>query len=167
MAWRHVVLDVVAGSSLVPRPARWLLYRVMGLDIETMNVFSGARITGREVRIGRGTFVNHQAYLDAAAGRIEIGRNCHLGPQVMVLTASHVIDTDGSASSESTYSATRIGDDVWLGARVTVLPGAVIESHSVVAAGAVVTGHCAGGGVYGGVPAKFVRSASPPRSPTL
>ena len=81
---------------------------------------------------------------------IEIGEDCHLAPQVMVLTATHGLDDDGHASREEEYLTTVIGDHVWIGARAIILPGAVVEDGCVVAAGAVVTGHCAAGGVYGG-----------------
>jgi len=157
IAWRHLVLNVVAGSALVPRPLRFLVYRAAGLDVRTMNVFSGTRITGTDLHVGPGTFVNHECYLDAAQGRIEIGRDCHLGPQVMVLTATHDLGEDGAVARDSDYRVTRIGDRVWLGARATVLPGAVVESGCVVAAGAVVTGHCLADGVYAGVPARRLR----------
>lgn len=157
IALRHMVLDVIAGSAFMPRPLRYAVYRAMGLDIRTMNIFSGATITGSTVRIGRETFVNHGCYLDAANGSIEIGESCHLGPHVMILTATHEIAADGAAERESEYRTTTIGDRVWLGARVTVLPGAVVEPGCVVASGAVVTGRCASGGVYAGVPARRIR----------
>lgn len=159
MALRHLLLNVVAGSAFVPRPLRYVAYRAAGLDVRTMNVFSGTRITGTDVHIGTGTFVNHECYLDAARGRIEIGSDCHLGPQVMVLTATHDVGDDGSVARDSDYRVTRIGDRVWLGARATVLPGATIESGCVIAAGAVVTGRCLPDGVYAGVPARRVREA--------
>jgi acetyltransferase-like isoleucine patch superfamily enzyme len=157
IAWRHLVLNLLAGSALVPRPVRFLVYRAAGLDVRTMNVFSGTRITGRDLHVGPGTFVNHECYLDAALGRIEIGRDCRLGPQVMVLTATHDLGDDGAVAPDSDYRVTRIGDRVWLGARATVLPGATIESGCVVAAGAVVAGHCLADGVYAGVPARRLR----------
>lgn len=160
MALRHLLLNVIAGSGLVPRPLRYLVYRAAGIDVWTMNVFSGARITGTDLHIGRGTFINHECYLDASRGRIEIGRDCHLAPQVMVLTATHDLDDDGSVARESDYRVTKIGDRVWLGARATVLPGARVESGCIVAAGAVVTGHCLADGVYAGVPARRIRSVS-------
>ena len=157
IAVRHLVLNVLAGSALVPRPLRWAVYRAARLDVRTMNVFSGTRITGRGLSIGARTFVNHQCYLDVARGHIEIGEDCHLAPQVMVLTATHGLDEDGHASREEEYLTTVIGDHVWIGARAIILPGAVVEDGCVVAAGAVVTGHCAAGGVYGGVPARLIR----------
>lgn len=160
IAWRRIVFDVVAGSALTPRPVRYLVYRAMGLDIRTMNIFSGLRITGRSLRIGKDTFLNHDCYLDVGRGRIEIGENCHLGPEVMVLTATHSILPDGSVERTSQSRTTKVGDRVWLGARVTVLPGAVVESDCVVAAGAVVTGRCESGGIYAGVPARRIRETA-------
>lgn len=158
MVLRHLVLNLVAGSGLVPRPLRYLVYRAAGLDVRTMNVFSGVRITGTDLHVGRDTFINHECYLDSARGRIEIGSGCHLAPQVMVLTATHDLGADGSVAKDSGYRVTSIGDRVWLGARATVLPGARVESGCVIAAGAVVTGHCLADGVYAGVPARRVRS---------
>lgn len=79
----------------------------------------------------------------------------------MILTATHELGEGGAVSRESIYRVTAIGDRVWLGARVTILPGAVIESDWVVASGAVVTGTCMAGGVYAGVPARRVRETVP------
>lgn len=160
IAWRHLTLDLLAGSGLVPRPLRWALYRALGLDVRTLNVFSGARITGRDLHVGRGTFINHACYLDVARGRIEIGERCQLGPEVMVLTATHDVLDDGSTSAAASYRTTTIGDRVWIGARATVLPGARIGDGCVVAAGAVVSGDLPAGGVYGGVPARRLREAA-------
>ncbi|WP_275694449.1 DapH/DapD/GlmU-related protein [Nocardioides sp. CFH 31398] len=157
IAVRHVVLTLLAGSALVPRPVRWAVYRLVGLDVRTPNIFSGTRITGTDLSIGRGTFLNHDCYLDVARGRIAIGERCHLGPQVMILTATHDRDGAGGAASASRYLTTVVGDRVWLGARATVLPGVRIGDGCVVAAGAVVAADCDPGGVYGGVPARRLR----------
>lgn len=156
---RHLLLATLAGAPLTPRPLRWVLYRAAGLDVRTPNVFAGVRITGSDLSIGRGTFVNHDCYLDVARGRVEIGEDCHLAPQVMVLTATHDLGEHG-ASRDARYATTRIGDRVWLGARVTVLPGAEVGPGCVVAAGAVVSGRLEPGGVYAGVPARRVREVA-------
>ncbi|WP_121255793.1 acyltransferase [Nocardioides ferulae] len=166
IAVRHLLLGRLAGSALLPRPLRWAVYRACGLEVRTANVFSGTRITGTDVRIGARTFLNHECYLDAARGRIEIGEDCHLGPQVMVLTATHDL-ASGVADRAAAYRITRIGDRVWLGARATVLPGAVVGSDCVVAAGAVVTGRCEPGGLYAGVPATRVRDLAAPEATAL
>ena len=51
----------------------------------------------------------------------------------------------------------RIGDDAWLGANVTVLPGVTIGNGAVVAAGAVVSRDVEENTVVGGVPARLLR----------
>jgi maltose O-acetyltransferase len=161
IAVRHLVLNVIAGSALVPRPARWLIYRAWGLDVRTMSVYSGTQITGSSLKVGARTFVNHDCYLDVDHGHIEIGEDCRLAPEVMVLTATHSLDENGHASPQFESHSTVIGNHVWIGARATILPGAVIEDGCVIAAGAVVTGRCAAGGMYGGVPARLIRQLNP------
>ncbi len=162
IAVRHLVLNVIAGSAFVPRPARWAIYRAWGLDVRTMSVYSGTQITGSGLSIGARTFVNHDCYLDVDHGRIEIGEDCRLAPEVMVLTATHSLDDNGHASPQFESRVTTIGNHVWIGARATILPGAMIEDGCVVAAGAVVTGRCTAGGLYGGVPARFIRQLNDP-----
>lgn len=58
-----------------------------------------------------------------------------------------------------------IGNDVWIGANVTILDGAVIHDGAVIAAGSVVRGEVAGGWVYGGVPARQLRPRMSGRPP--
>ena len=51
----------------------------------------------------------------------------------------------------------RIGNDVWIGGNVTILPGVTIGNNVVVAAGAVVTKDIPDNTLVGGVPAKKIR----------
>ena len=50
-----------------------------------------------------------------------------------------------------------IGDDVWIGTNVIILPGVNIGSHCIIGAGAVVTKDVPDYAVVGGVPAKVIR----------
>ena len=50
-----------------------------------------------------------------------------------------------------------IGNDVWIGTRVIVLPGVIIGDHSIIAAGSVVTKSCKPYSIIGGVPAKLIK----------
>ena len=50
-----------------------------------------------------------------------------------------------------------VDDNVWIGANVTILRGVRIGTHSVIAAGSVVTHSVDAYSVYGGVPARKIR----------
>jgi maltose O-acetyltransferase len=145
-----------ATSFLLPIALRRGLLRLAGCRI-------GAQVTGlkqcgfetKQVSIGDGSFVNVGCWFEGA-GRIEIGRNVFLGPQVMILTSIHEID-DGEVTRMPVSSQVRIGDRCWLGARAMIMPGVTIGEGTVIGAGAVVTKDCEPGAVYVGVPARRVR----------
>ncbi len=54
------------------------------------------------------------------------------------------------------FGRIKIGDDCFIGARSTILPGVTIGNRSIVATGAVVTKSIPSGEVWGGVPARFI-----------
>jgi acetyltransferase-like isoleucine patch superfamily enzyme len=65
-------------------------------------------------------------------------------------------------SGMETKGPLTIGRDCWLGARVTVLDGANIGDHCVIAAGAVVNKPIAASSIAAGIPAKIIKSISKP-----
>ncbi|WP_125774735.1 acyltransferase [Antribacter gilvus] len=122
----------------------------------TVSVRNGARIT-----IGEGANVGQWCYLWAGetTGRIEIGANALLAPEVFVTASNYDVDAgDGPVSDLPRREAdVRIGADTWLGARVVVLPGVTIGDGTVVAAGSVVAKDLPPGVVAAGVPARVLR----------
>ena len=155
---RRALLNSIAGSTFVPRPLRWAIYRMCGADVRTMNVFPGLTLSGRarNLTVDDGTFVNVGCFVELVAP-VHIGRDCQLGMQVMIATSHHESDEDGRISKTPVGRPVVIGDRVWLGARATVLPGVTIADDVVIAAGAVVAGDCKESGVYAGVPARLIR----------
>lgn len=157
---RSRLLTEVAAMSWIPKRSRLRLFRWAGCPIESA---PGRNITfagkHENLHIGAGTYMNRGVFLEAVAP-VEIGARCHLGMECMILTSHHPIGTDGDWTFAAEGRAVNIGDRVWLGARAVILPGAVIESHVIVAAGAVVTGRCVTRGVYAGVPARRVKDLS-------
>jgi maltose O-acetyltransferase len=156
------VLDRIAWVSPTPSfplplSLRRGLLRLAGIQI-------GAKVTGlkqcgfqsKHVSIGDGSFVNAGCQFEGF-GRIDIGRDVFLGPQVMILTSTHEIDEDGEVNRTPAVRPVHIGDRCWLGARATVLPGVSIGEGTVIGAGAVVTRDCKPGALYVGVPARQVR----------
>ena len=144
-------------SPLLPGIVRRALLRLGGVKL-------GPLIWGLDrcwfqsphITIGGGSGVNQGCWLEGS-GRIDIGTNCMLGPEVMILTSLHPLGPDGDVTRTPEWRDVFIGDGCWLGARVTVMPGVTIGAGTVVAAGAVVTKDCEPGAVYAGVPAKRIR----------
>jgi acetyltransferase-like isoleucine patch superfamily enzyme len=160
IAIHHLWFNMLAGSALIPQPLRWLMWRAGGIDVASMRIFPGVTVTGEALSIGARSFLNHGVYLDAGSGRILIGHDTLIGPQVMILTATHQLD-GGQVDHSRTSRNVIIGNNVWLGARSTILPGVTVGDGCVIAAGAVVTRDCESGGIYAGVPARRIRTLIP------
>ncbi|WP_230400359.1 DapH/DapD/GlmU-related protein [Zooshikella ganghwensis] len=74
--------------------------------------------------------------LDACS--VKIGDNVFIGPQVMISTATHPLNGIERRSIEYGVSIS-IGNDVWIGGNVSILPGVKIGNNCVIGAGSVVT----------------------------
>lgn len=105
--------------------------------------------------IGEGSIIGDEAKLDARNG-IFIGKNVNLSTGVWIWTEQHDVNSLEFAPCKKDSKEVIVEDRVWLGSRVTVLPGVKIGEGAVVAAGAVVTKDCEPYGIYGGIPAKKI-----------
>jgi maltose O-acetyltransferase len=112
---------------------------------------------GFNIAIGARSFVNYDAVmLDVCA--IEIGADVQIAPRVQLLTADHPLEAAPRRAGVESGRPVRIGDGVWLGAGVIVLPGVTIGENTVVGAGAVVTRDLPAGVLAVGNPARVVRA---------
>ena len=112
---------------------------------------------GYQTTFGARCFVNMGAViLDVA--RVTIGDDVQIGPNVQLLTPTHPLDPDQRRSRLEAAEPITIGDNVWLGGGVIVLPGVTIGRDTVVGAGAVVTKDLPAGVVAVGNPARVIRS---------
>jgi maltose O-acetyltransferase len=114
-----------------------------------------ACMRGAHLEIGEGTFINHGADISAKRS-VTIGQNCNIG-QFAIIIDSDYHDVNNHHLPGKTDPIV-IEDDVWLGARVTVLRGSHIGRGSVVAAHAVVSGNIPPYSLVGGVPGRVIRS---------
>lgn len=112
---------------------------------------------GGSFRIGRDSHVAPGAYVLVGGQTLDIGDDVAIGPGLMLFCESNDVGPDALFRQQYRRAPVRIASNVFIGARVTVLPGAVIESDVVVAAHAVVSGRLASGWVYGGCPARALR----------
>jgi acetyltransferase-like isoleucine patch superfamily enzyme len=122
-----------------------------------------ARTAEATVSVGdRTEFSNNVAVV--ANQLVRIGADCLIGDLVRVFDSDfHELDPELRLNrrqrtvSHALVSPTVIGDNVWLGSRVIVMRGASVGDHSVIAAGAVVSGEIPASVLAGGVPARVIR----------
>ena len=88
-------------------------------------------------------------------GGIEIGDNALIGQQVVIATLNH--DITSAKRQNMLPSLVKIENDVWIGAKATILSGVTIGNGAIVAAGAVVTKDVPENTVVAGVPAKIIK----------
>ena len=121
------------------------------------------------IRAGRNLYLGARCHLWAgpSKGHIVIGDNVLFGPEVMVTAAGYRFNDGSPVTAQAMDEAdVIIGDDVWLGTRAIVLPGARIGNGAIVAAGAVVRGEIPAFAVAAGVPARVVGHRHAPERAT-
>ena len=74
---------------------------------------------------------------------------------MVLATLNH--DVDPQKRSDMFPAPIRIGNNVWIGAQATVLPGVTIDDGAIIAAGAVVSRDVPANVIVGGVPAKIIK----------
>lgn len=90
--------------------------------------------------VGDHFLANENCYINAG-GRVVIGDDVMLGPDVKIWSVNHSFDNQSRAFNRQgySYSQVKIGNNVWIGANVFIAPGVDICDNVVVGAGAVVT----------------------------
>lgn len=111
---------------------------------------------GSNLVLGERTYVNY--HLTAAdVATITIGDDCQIGPNVQLLTPIHPTEPGPRRDQWERAAPITIGDNVWLGGGVTVLPGVTIGENSVIGAASVVTKAVPANVVAVGNPARVIR----------
>ncbi|SCW52730.1 galactoside O-acetyltransferase [Ruminococcaceae bacterium YRB3002] len=93
---------------------------------------------GHHVHLGDYFYANTNLTL-VDDGHIYIGTNVMVGPNVTFATASHPIDAELRDRGLQFNRDIHIGDNVWIGANVVVVPGVTIGKNTVIGAGSIVT----------------------------
>ena len=112
---------------------------------------------GLHIRVGKQFLANYNVtILDIMP--VTIGDYVMIGPNTLISTVNHPITPKGRRAHLGIGKPVTIGNDVWIGGNVIILPGVTIGSNVIIAAGAVVTKDIPDNSLVGGVPAKVLRT---------
>lgn len=121
------------------------------------------------IEVGDDVFIGAGAVFHATLSRITIGSKVMFGPQVMIMGGDHNTGEIGRYMYDvhdkrpDNDQPVVIQDDVWVGARTTILKGVTVGTGSIIAAGSVVTRSIPPYSMVAGVPARVVKPRFSPQ----
>lgn len=127
--------------------------------------FTIIQATGIMTNLGKGLYIGDNSGVGAfsffgCGGGVKIGKNVIMGQYISFHAENHNYDRYDIPIREQgvVRKGITIGDNCWVGSKVTFIDGVVVGSGCVIAAGSVVRGVIPDNSVIGGVPAKIIKS---------
>ena len=113
---------------------------------------TGALTLGKKAYIGRGSYIGVHDF-------ITIGNYTSVGAFCYIISANHLYDRRDIPISEQGFCGApiNIGNDVWIGTHVVVLPGVTIGDGAIIGAGSIVNHSIPAYEVWAGSPARFIK----------
>ena len=112
---------------------------------------------GKQISVGRRFFANFNlTILDEAP--VTFGDDCFIGPNVSIYTACHSTDPIERNSRREWAQPVIIGNNVWIGGSVVILPGVTIGDNVTIGAGSVVVHDIPSNSIAVGNPCRVVKS---------
>lgn len=123
---------------------------------KNVNIEKGAQFSSA-ISLGDNSGIGSYAQISS---NVVIGKDVMMGPYCFIYTSNHRMDGLEQPMRKQGFTPPRaviIEDDVWIGARVTILPGVHIGKGSVLGAGSVITADVPPYAVVGGNPARVLK----------
>ncbi len=132
-------------------------------------IINTAKSCGKDLWVGGYSYVTPQTELGDHVcfngmqihgdGEVKIGKYFHSGVECLIVTRNHNYDSGTAIPYDDTYirKPVEIGDFVWLGSRVMILPGTKIGEGAIIQGGSVVHGEIPPYAIAGGNPAKVFK----------
>ena len=115
-----------------------------------------ANWSGHHVHIGDLFYANFNLTI-VDDGEVFIGDHVMIGPNVTIATAAHPVEPSLRKKALQFNCPVHIGNNVWIGANVVILPGVTIGDNTVIGAGSVVTKDIPANVVAVGNPCRVLR----------
>lgn len=112
---------------------------------------------GQGIRFGRNFYANSGCTI-LDGGAVTIGDNVLFAPNVALYTVNHPLDATLRSETWEHTAPITIGNNVWLGGNVVVLPGVSIGDNCVIGAGSVVTKDIPANSLAVGNPCRVLRA---------
>ena len=134
-----------------------LIRQILGRTGKTVHIEAPFHCDyGYNIEVGENFFANYNLVIHDV-GRVTIGKNAQIAPNVAIYTAGHPIHPDSRNSGYEYGIPVTIGDNVWIGGNVCVMPGVTIGSNVVIGAGSVVTRDIPDNVIAAGNPCRVIR----------
>ena len=111
---------------------------------------------GSNIFVGKNCFINYNCTI-LDNGKVRMGNNCMLAPNVSIYTAGHALYPDSRNLGYEYGIDVTIGNNVWIGGNTVILPGINIGDNVVIGAGSVVTKDIPAWSFAAGNPCKVIR----------
>ena len=111
---------------------------------------------GYNTSVGDCFFANHNCQI-LDGGKVKFGDCVFIAPNCLFTTAEHALDVEQRNEGLEVALPITVGNNVWIGAGVTVLGGVTIGDNTVIGAGSVVTKDIPSNVIAVGVPCRVVR----------
>ena len=112
---------------------------------------------GKNIHVGDNFLANYNVTI-LDVDEVHIGNYVMIGSNTLISTVNHPLTPMGRRQHLSIIKPVTIGNEVWIGGNVIILPGVTIGNNVVIAAGAVVTKDVPSNTLVGGIPAKFIKT---------
>jgi acetyltransferase-like isoleucine patch superfamily enzyme len=159
-AWVHSLLGLQVGHGVRIYPGTLLRYGRGCVVAERCVLYRGVHLiatAGGTFEIGARSHIAPHGYLLVGASQLRIGEGVAIGPFLGLFCESNGSGSGVLFCEQRISAPVSIGSNVFIGAHVTILPGAVVEDDVVIGANSVVRGRLNSGWIYAGSPASPVR----------
>jgi acetyltransferase-like isoleucine patch superfamily enzyme len=109
-------------------------------------------------KLGNNSHLGAYCLVNVCHGSVDIGEDVAIGPGTKIISYSNYYKYGKKISDERITGPIIIGNNVFVGANCTILPGTIIQDNVVVGAGTIVKGILETNNIYAGSPCKIIRS---------